>query len=412
MALDLTKPVANSKGASAEMRANFTALARALGHVSLVRDGGFRVWAESDSAAPSHYTTVGTVPTIARVGTITGTLDASTDTDTAYESGIESTAKVGDIFRNTTRSKTRLVTAVGTNYVDLDSAITSQASGDTFYLIPCLYPHNALKLTRGASAGGVKQIVLNATDALEWLGRFRGGYVSIGCAVHALVGSNARLAIYDGVDTTYSDYHTNVAGWEWLEVVHPFDDDWNTLEFHMLVEASSSAACFSGLTGLLGDAAPQGYIPGRVQPGLIQFTYPGTPVVDSGSPNGYQRVTLGWPAWISGVSASMSDPTDSTAMTVDLYKYESAAWASILSSAMSIGTSGVPSSHPAFSSYNKQCLDGRIALDTPAAAYSEIGSKITGAGSGTLSDLRVLIHTLQYFGALDGHQRLGSFGRQ
>lgn len=69
MALDLTKPVANSKGASAEMRANFTALARSIGGINLIRDSQPIIWPAGDSALPAHYQSTGS-PTITRETTI------------------------------------------------------------------------------------------------------------------------------------------------------------------------------------------------------------------------------------------------------------------------------------------------------------------------------------------------------
>jgi hypothetical protein len=71
---DLTKPVANSKGASAEMRTNFTALALGLGGRNVIPNGEGLIWPFGVSGAshrPAHWQIGGTAPTtIARETTI------------------------------------------------------------------------------------------------------------------------------------------------------------------------------------------------------------------------------------------------------------------------------------------------------------------------------------------------------
>lgn len=412
--IDLTKPETDGFLISADHRQNFTALANALGLVSIVRDGGFKIWPVSDAVSPAHFVDSGS-PTIARKGIVQGTLDASTTTTRAYDSGIEATAEIGDIFWNETRGYWRTVTAVDTNYVDLDSAVPSQASGDDFSLIPYRCGDNALHITAGGSEGVVGQTILNTDDLVlgSWKTRLELlEYVSFGCDLWAEAADKVSIYVYDGYTTTRSDYHSGTPGWEWTEVVHPMDPRADRVFVGCSV-AAGAVGRFAGLSGLLGGSPPKSYIPCIGVPGLIQITYPGNVTADSDSPNKYQRVTIGRPAFILGISASLSTVSSSGSVTATVYKHTTGnSYSNMLSSDLSIASSAyIPAAHPAFSSYALRCLDGRISLDTPSRDYSEIGTKVTGAGT-SATDLRMLIHTLQMYGALEIPSRLGSFGRQ
>lgn len=55
-------------------------------------------------------------------------------------------------------------------------------------------------------------------DATTWTNNWRGKMFTFTCWVYTTAGNTGRISINDGVDTTYSPYHTGAAGWEFLTV--------------------------------------------------------------------------------------------------------------------------------------------------------------------------------------------------
>jgi hypothetical protein len=88
--------------------------------------------------------------------------------------------------------------------------------------------HNGAN-TKDGSFYALKIVVTAVTDfvqfpgaslsvQLDWIRRFAGRTVTFGAWIKTGVASHARLAINDGLTTTYSSYHTGGGSYEWLEV--------------------------------------------------------------------------------------------------------------------------------------------------------------------------------------------------
>jgi len=75
---------------------------------------------------------------------------------------------------------------------------------------------------------------------------YQGRKMKFGCWVYATVADRARLSISDGVGSTESSYHTGVAGWEFLEVVHDMDTAASYMRAEMQVNDGDTSCYFDG----------------------------------------------------------------------------------------------------------------------------------------------------------------------
>jgi len=107
-------------------------------------------------------------------------------------------------------------------------------------------------VTRVGNDAALSQDIHSDKGIAYWQGR----EITLGCWVLATVASTARLAVYDGVDYTYSDYHAGDGEWEWLEVTHTVNAAATGVAATVGVETTNSTAYFDGATMADGDDVP------------------------------------------------------------------------------------------------------------------------------------------------------------
>ncbi len=121
------------------------------------------------------------------------------------------------------------------------------------------------------------------------VGWWQGKTVGLGCWVRATVASRARLAINDGVGTTYSAYHTGGSALEWLSVARKIDGSATKVEIRLVVDTGDTTAQFDGATLFVGllpvDYAPSGWRGRR----LVVHAHEGDSTFTNGT-----RYTSGW----------------------------------------------------------------------------------------------------------------------
>jgi hypothetical protein len=111
--------------------------------------------------------------------------------------------------------------------------------------------------------------------------------VGFGMWIKTGVASQARVQIYDGVDTTNgtnsvdnAEYHSGSGNWEWISGVHTFNASATEFTLRITIEAAGTAY-YSGHTVVLGDFAPLGWIPEDQVHGTVVFKFVGTPVASN-----------------------------------------------------------------------------------------------------------------------------------
>ncbi len=84
-----------------------------------------------------------------------------------------------------------------------------------------------------------------ATQAADtWTNSWRSNPFVFLCWVHSAAASKTRIAIYDGMGTTYSDYHTGGSTWEYLSVTRTLDSSATELTCQLLQGAVGSDGFF------------------------------------------------------------------------------------------------------------------------------------------------------------------------
>ena len=85
---------------------------------------------------------------------------------------------------------------------------------------------------------------------------WRGRIVTLGCWVYATVASRARLRVLDGVDDTYSAYHTGGSTWEFLTVTHTLNAGATGLDVRLGVDTGNTVVYFDGAILVEGPICP------------------------------------------------------------------------------------------------------------------------------------------------------------
>ncbi len=117
----------------------------------------------------------------------------------------------------------------------LTGAGATVARDGTVYKVP-IY---SAALTRvGADAALTQNVV--ATDPGEAV-RYRAG-----AWVHCDTANAARIALYDGVSTVYSSYHSGTPGWEWLSMTHGGNGGQTLVRAECRVDNTNATAKFDG----------------------------------------------------------------------------------------------------------------------------------------------------------------------
>jgi len=101
----------------------------------------------------------------------------------------------------------------------------------------------ALKISGSSDTEGIVW-PKNYTDPAH-LENFAGKTVALGCWVYTTIASNSRFLIFDGITSTYSSYHTGVAGWQWLETHATLSSDPTNVTITLRNDISGEISYFS-----------------------------------------------------------------------------------------------------------------------------------------------------------------------
>jgi hypothetical protein len=83
---------------------------------------------------------------------------------------------------------------------------------------------------------------------------FKGRVVTLSCWVYATVASRARIALYDGVGTSYSPYHSGGSAWELLSVTRTIDASATVVQNNLGVDTGDTSAYFDGAIFVEGES--------------------------------------------------------------------------------------------------------------------------------------------------------------
>ena len=271
MAWDNTKPVASSLLSSAEVRANWDALQASMFGRNWVADPNFYIWsresangAAAQTAAPDHWRIAGTSATLQRCG-VGLTDESNPPSDNAVANGMDGWAA---------------------------------------------------ELTYGSSEAQLYQTILDDTP-LDMAGRA----LSMGAWVKSSTATAARLKLADGVDITYSSYHTGGGNWEWLTVTHTINAAATAINAGLTL--SSGTAHLQGATVLLGSVPPLYHIPCASMVGTWTHTAAGTPAPGYVLPG---IVSFLRPVFILGATLTGNANPTSGVSRVEIYSSRAAAW--------------------------------------------------------------------------------------
>ncbi len=104
------------------------------------------------------------------------------------------------------------------------------------------------KLTRSGADTNIYQTFTNTY--------YKGRPVTVGAWVYATVASRARISIYDGVDTTYSSYHSGGSSWEFLTVTRTLSASATEVRAGVLIDTGDTSAYFDGAILVEGSVVP------------------------------------------------------------------------------------------------------------------------------------------------------------
>lgn len=327
-AWDKTKPTTNGPALSAEIRNNWSAIETALDGTNLLGDPTFLIWAAGDTTAPTQYTLGGAGATIARTGTGLG------DTNT----------KVGPFSAK--------VTAGG-----------------------------------GATATLLQQLLTTTSfDA-----SFQNGSASLGGWVRCTVASSGRLEIFDGVNTSFSAFHTGGSTFEWLTIAgHSIAGTATSLQAGLSVAATQTCHV-SGLTFVLGQIPPPAFIPAPAE--RVEWACS----VHGNLATGTSKcvIPVDRPAIIKSVELAVGTAPTTQAIIVDVNTWDGAAFTSMFSTRPQIAAAGGTGGAQPDTTYARRCVSGQFAGAAVAGAILSVD--VDQVGSGTVgADLRVQIRGLSY----------------
>jgi len=349
MAWDASKPVTDSQGSSAEIRAAFAAVERSLDGVNLQPDAMFKIWAGGDAVAPTLYTLAGTGAACARIGTGLG--------DTGVDAG--GTGPIGE-------------------------------SGARF----------AAKITYGSAAATMGRTLLASVASGDY---FRGRSFSMGALVRSSVVSASRLEIYDGVGSAYSPYHTGGGLWEWLTVTRPLDAAATQLLWRLRMEGAGSAS-ISGPTPTFGEIPAKVFLPGRVARGKIGFRIGGDVAVGNaaaGSEKAFFRGNV--PFIVTRVDLGARVAPTGANLIVDVNHYDGSVHQSMFTTKPTLVATNKTGFAVPDGTYRYRCFNGLLASGETdrwlTCDVDQVGSTLPG------SDLAIELEVLQYGSPLEDFGR-------
>jgi hypothetical protein len=328
MAWDKTKPPTSTALVSADHRANWAAVETAVGGVNLLADPTFLIWAAGDALAPTHWVLSGAGAAIARAGTGLG----------------DTSRKVGAF--------TAKVTAGGGAVAILEQNLLPTASFDT---------------------------------------SFQGLSVSMGAWVRATAASAARLRITDGVNTSFSAFHTGGGAYEFLTISgHSINAAATKLAGGMEV-AISQVGYLSGPTFLMGQIPPAAFMPAPVV--YDDYTW----FIAGNQAAGANKLIIRprRPGIVKDVQLEVATPPATQALIVDVNTWDGAAFTTMYTTKPQIPAAGAFGGARPDTTYARRCFTAGIDAATPAGSI--ITLDIDQVGVGTVgADLAISIRYLMY----------------
>lgn len=213
-------------------------------------------------------------------------------------------------------------------------------------------------------------------------GYFRGEKVSFSCWVKTSTAASGRVILSDGIGGV-TKTHSGSGDWELLYGVHTMNVLSTKLQFRIAVVNNDAVAHFDGLTIWLSGEAPDRWIPNEVQYGTVVLGFPGA--LATGDGQGTFRFAR--PAMVKDVIAQKGVPHDGgTApsggvITIDVEKWDSAAWQSVFSAPKDIVADGQNQggASPDTGTYYNRCLLGVVGGNTANALLQLNLDAVNGA---------------------------------
>lgn len=313
--------------------ATVTQLLGGLGGVNLITNDDYEVWCAGDTSAPTGDTLAGAGAAVQRCGT--GLADVN--------------RKIGDFCARVTRA--------------------------------------------GADCALNRSIISGA--AFTRAGFLPGLYAAFGCWVKCSTPNVARLAIYDGVGTTYSSFHTGGGAWEFLAVTRQINIAADQILLYWQVSNANVAAYFSGRSLVLldGNLSLTRYIP------MNSETYAAMHFAVAGNLSVGPRVGAFEPARmgiVRDVQAHLKTTSAGADVIIDVNTWDGASQTSMFATRPTIAAGATEGGARPDTTYARRCFTGQFG--SPAV----VGGRITldidqvGAPGTTGVDLGVEIRALQY----------------
>ena len=240
----------------------------------------------------------------------------------------------------------------------------------------------AFKLTYGAVAGYLDQLILNST-AFTKLDHLKGETkkISFGGWVYATIANHASIIIGDGVGEE-EVFHTGTEGWEFLGGVRAISGSATELKIRCKVAATGSAY-FSGLTASFGDFAPTLWVPERIIRGQAMLEFVGSQV----NGDGKKYLHFGRPLRVDNFQAFAVTGPVTSSFDIDVEKRESSGWQSMVTAGEIIADGDEIGDMQTTGDYNNRCLSG-LFLGSGSGLPSGLGNKLMrinldDVGSGT-----------------------------
>jgi len=330
MAWNKANPPTSTALVSADHRADWSAIETALAGVNLLADPTFLIWPAGDALAPAHWVLSGAAAAIARAGTGLG----------------DTSRKIG--------------------------AFTAKVTAG------------------GAAVAVLEQNLLPATGFDT--GWQSGVSLSMGAWVRATAASAARLRITDGVNTSFSSFHTGGGAYEFLTIVgHSIAATATKLAAGMEV-AISQVGYLSGPTVLFGQIPPATFMPAPVAYDNFTVEIAGVQTVGTNK----FRCLSPRPLIVKDVQLLIrtTGPTGAN-LIVDVNTWDGAALTSMFSTRPQIVAAATLGAARPDSTYARRCMTGLF--DASATTGSFLSCDVDQIGSGVAgTDLIVQIRYLYF----------------
>ncbi|HUW58423.1 MAG TPA: hypothetical protein VMZ92_17435, partial [Planctomycetota bacterium] len=192
-----------------------------------------------------------------------------------------------------------------------------------------------VKLTRAAVDGSLSQFLMNTTSFGVSGACFQGRTFGFGCWIKTSVSTQARLRLYDGVTSSYTDYHVGDGTWKWYSGTHTLSGSATQIKVFADMLNSSGDAYFSGVTVVPGTLPPSDWVPCPMVTGTIKWQKVGSVAVVAD----IDRFDHWRPLIVRDVRLIAKTAPLTTAIKVDVNVYDGAAWQSMFTTKPEIAAS-------------------------------------------------------------------------